>query len=143
MLELTISVSRSYILYKNFAGCLLLSGCYFSLVPMLSVPHCMFRSISLITYSRCLQGLFFDASKITPLVSMLPAVLAKSCSTYNPMVYALGHPRFRAVSSIPSIRKILFDMLISCFLLEVSVYLRILLFAGYARACILVLHQRA
>jgi len=43
-----------------------------------------------------LQGLFFDASKITPLVSMLPAVLAKSCSTYNPMVYALGHPRFRA-----------------------------------------------
>jgi len=26
----------------------------------------------------------------------LPALLAKSCSTYNPMVYALGHPRYRA-----------------------------------------------
>jgi len=42
------------------------------------------------------QGLFFDQTSITPLVSMLPALLAKSCSTYNPMVYALGHPRFRA-----------------------------------------------
>jgi len=42
------------------------------------------------------QGLFFYQSVITPLVSMLPALLAKSCSTYNPMVYALGHPRFRA-----------------------------------------------
>merc|ERR1739838_1094709 len=42
------------------------------------------------------QGLFFDQSPITPLVSMLPALLAKSASTYNPMVYALGHPRFRA-----------------------------------------------
>jgi len=41
------------------------------------------------------QGLFFDQSSITPLVSMLPALLAKSCSTYNPMVYALGHPRYR------------------------------------------------
>merc|ERR1712215_287413 len=42
------------------------------------------------------QGLLFDQSVITPLVSMLPALLAKSCSTYNPMVYALGHPRFGA-----------------------------------------------
>jgi len=42
------------------------------------------------------QGLFFDQTSITPLVSMIPALLAKSCSTYNPMVYALGHPRFRA-----------------------------------------------
>merc|ERR1719430_2861112 len=41
------------------------------------------------------QGLFFDQSVITPLVSLLPALLAKSCSTYNPMVYARGHPRFR------------------------------------------------
>jgi len=41
-------------------------------------------------------GLFMDQSPITPLVSLLPALLAKSCSTYNPMVYALGHPRFRA-----------------------------------------------
>lgn len=42
------------------------------------------------------QGLFFDQSSITPLLSTLPALLAKSCSTYNPMVYALGHPRYRA-----------------------------------------------
>jgi len=42
------------------------------------------------------QGLFFDQSGLTPLTTSLPALLAKSCSTYNPMVYALGHPRYRA-----------------------------------------------
>jgi len=42
------------------------------------------------------QGLFFDQTSLTPLVSLLPALLAKSCSTYNPMVYALAHPRYRA-----------------------------------------------
>jgi len=41
------------------------------------------------------QGLFFDQTSITPLTTMLPALLAKSLSTYNPMVYALSHPRFR------------------------------------------------
>jgi len=43
-----------------------------------------------------IQGLFFDQSGLTPLTTSLPALLAKSCSTYNPMVYALGHPRYRA-----------------------------------------------
>lgn len=43
-----------------------------------------------------LQGMFFDASIITPLATMLPALLAKTCACYNPMVYALSHPRFRA-----------------------------------------------
>ncbi|KAA0204025.1 MWS opsin, partial [Hyalella azteca] len=42
-----------------------------------------------------LQGLFFDQSSITPLVSMLPALLCKTTACYNPMVYALSHPRFR------------------------------------------------
>lgn len=42
-----------------------------------------------------IQGLFFDQSSITPLVSMLPALLAKSTACYNPMVYALSHPKFR------------------------------------------------
>jgi len=42
------------------------------------------------------KGLFGDQSSITPLKTMLPALLAKSCSTYNPMVYAINHPKFRA-----------------------------------------------
>merc|ERR1711915_735453 len=42
------------------------------------------------------QGMFFDQSKITPITTMLPALLAKTCACYNPMVYALSHPRFRA-----------------------------------------------
>lgn len=41
------------------------------------------------------QGLFGDQSTITPLVSMLPALLAKSASCYNPIVYAINHPKYR------------------------------------------------
>ncbi|KAF0306802.1 Compound eye opsin BCRH2 [Amphibalanus amphitrite] len=33
---------------------------------------------------------------LTPLVSALPALVAKTACTYNPLVYALGHPRYRA-----------------------------------------------
>jgi len=43
----------------------------------------------------CLQGIFFDSSSITPLVSMLPALLAKTSAVYNPIVYAINHPKFR------------------------------------------------
>jgi len=45
--------------------------------------------------SVVVQGLFFDQTKITPLVSMLPALLAKSASCYNPITYAINHPKFR------------------------------------------------
>lgn len=41
------------------------------------------------------QGLFMDQSSITPLKTILPALLAKSCSCYNPIVYAINHPKFR------------------------------------------------
>jgi len=41
------------------------------------------------------QGMWFDQSVITPIVTMLPAMFAKTCACYNPMVYALAHPRFR------------------------------------------------
>ncbi|XP_037082980.1 LOW QUALITY PROTEIN: compound eye opsin BCRH2-like [Pollicipes pollicipes] len=33
---------------------------------------------------------------VTPLVSALPALFAKAVSTYNPLVYALSHPKYRA-----------------------------------------------
>ncbi|MFC0335914.1 hypothetical protein, partial [Kushneria avicenniae] len=42
-----------------------------------------------------LQGLFGDQEGITPLLTTLPALLAKSCSCYNPFVYAISHPKFR------------------------------------------------
>jgi len=45
--------------------------------------------------SVVVQGLFFDQSALTPLVSMLPALLAKTASVYNPIVYAINHPKFR------------------------------------------------
>jgi len=42
------------------------------------------------------QGMWFDQATITPIVTMIPALLCKTCACYNPMVYALAHPRFRA-----------------------------------------------
>uniref|UniRef100_I6SGT1 Onychopsin n=1 Tax=Epiperipatus cf. isthmicola LH-2012 TaxID=1200982 RepID=I6SGT1_9BILA len=43
-----------------------------------------------------LMGVFTDHSKITPLVSNLPAVFAKTAAVYNPIVYAISHPKFRS-----------------------------------------------
>jgi len=42
------------------------------------------------------QGMWFDQKPITPLVTMIPALLSKAGACYSPMVYALSHPRFRA-----------------------------------------------
>jgi r-opsin len=42
-----------------------------------------------------LQGLYGNQSNITPLVSILPALVAKSASIYNPIIYAISHPKFR------------------------------------------------
>ena len=41
-------------------------------------------------------GVSGDPMLVTPLVSALPALFAKAGSTYNPLVYALSHPRYRA-----------------------------------------------
>ncbi|XP_076030394.1 compound eye opsin BCRH2-like [Oratosquilla oratoria] len=42
-----------------------------------------------------IRGLAFDQSGLTPLVSLLPSLLAKTASVYNPMIYAINHPKFR------------------------------------------------
>ncbi|XP_066989863.1 compound eye opsin BCRH1-like [Macrobrachium rosenbergii] len=42
-----------------------------------------------------IQGVSGNYHNITPLVTMLPALLAKSASCYNPFVYAISHPKFR------------------------------------------------
>ena len=41
-------------------------------------------------------GIAGDQMLVTPLVSALPALFAKTGSTYNPLVYALSHPKYRA-----------------------------------------------
>ena len=40
-------------------------------------------------------GISGQARLLTPLVSALPALFAKTACTYNPLVYALRHPRYR------------------------------------------------
>jgi len=45
--------------------------------------------------SIVMTGMFGNQDVITPLSTMLPALLAKTCACYNPMVYALSHPRYR------------------------------------------------
>jgi len=42
------------------------------------------------------QAIFMDQSKLTPIYTMIPALLCKTAACYSPMVYALTHPRFRA-----------------------------------------------
>jgi len=45
----------------------------------------------------CMLGTWGDASKITPLVNELPVLLSKTSCVYNPIIYALSHPKYREV----------------------------------------------
>ena len=38
---------------------------------------------------------FGDRSLVTPMVSQIPAFLAKLASVINPFIFALSHPKFR------------------------------------------------
>nr|AGL94565.1 rhabdomeric opsin 4 [Platynereis dumerilii] len=42
-----------------------------------------------------LVGQFGDQDLLTPIVSAIPGILAKSSTIYNPMIFAVSHPRFR------------------------------------------------
>ena len=46
-----------------------------------------------------LQGAVGDQSKITPLVTILPALICKTASIYNPIIFAISHPKYRLVSA--------------------------------------------
>lgn len=45
----------------------------------------------------CMLGTWGDVSKITPWISALPVLLAKTSCVYNPLIYALSHPKYREV----------------------------------------------
>ena len=45
----------------------------------------------------CLIGTWGDKSRITPLVNALPCILSKTSCAYNPIIYALSHPKYREV----------------------------------------------
>ena len=40
-------------------------------------------------------GTWYDGSFVTPLMSELPVVFAKTSALYNPIIYALSHPKYR------------------------------------------------
>lgn len=44
-----------------------------------------------------LIGAFGDKKLLTPIATMIPAVAAKTVSCIDPYVYAISHPRYRAV----------------------------------------------
>ena len=46
----------------------------------------------------CMMGTWGDASKVTPLLSELQVLLAKTSCAYNPIIYCLSHPKFREVN---------------------------------------------
>jgi len=43
-------------------------------------------------------GTWYNSSIITPLLSELPNLCAKSSGVYNPIIYALSHPKYRLVN---------------------------------------------
>ncbi|XP_032792245.1 compound eye opsin BCRH2 [Daphnia magna] len=43
----------------------------------------------------CMLGTWGDVSRITPLVCELPVILSKTSCAYNPIIYALSHPKYR------------------------------------------------
>lgn len=45
----------------------------------------------------CMLGTWGDVTRITPLICELPVVLAKTSCAYNPVIYALSHPKYREV----------------------------------------------
>ena len=45
----------------------------------------------------CMLGTWGDVSKITPLVSSIPVIIAKTSCVYNPVIYAISHPKYREV----------------------------------------------
>jgi len=42
-----------------------------------------------------MQGAFGNQSTITPLVTIIPALCAKSAAVFNPIVFAISHPKYR------------------------------------------------
>ena len=52
----------------------------------------------------CMLGTWGDTSKITPYICELPVILSKTSCAYNPIIYALSHPKYREVSQF-SIKK--------------------------------------
>lgn len=43
----------------------------------------------------CLIGIAGDQNLLTPLVSTLPILFSKTSCVYNPLIYAISHPKFR------------------------------------------------
>lgn len=48
----------------------------------------------------CLIGITGDQKLLTPLVSTLPILFAKTSCVYNPLIYAISHPKFRQVKCL-------------------------------------------
>ncbi|CAG7724951.1 unnamed protein product [Allacma fusca] len=43
----------------------------------------------------CLAGVLGDQKGLTPLVTSIPALFAKTSCIYNPIIYAISHPKYR------------------------------------------------
>ncbi|XP_033747548.1 rhodopsin, GQ-coupled-like [Pecten maximus] len=59
------------------------------LISLFILSWCPYATIALVAQ-------FGSADFVTPLMSELPVLLAKTSAMHNPLVYALSHPRFRA-----------------------------------------------
>ena len=56
-----------------------------------------------------MMAAFGDRGTITPLISQLPSMLAKTASCFNPIVFAMAHPKYyyiKVQSSICTLYKV-------------------------------------
>ena len=60
----------------------------------------------------CIVGQYGDASMITPTVAMVPIIIAKLSTIYNPFIYAISHPKFN--SAIKKTFPTLFSLFCCC-----------------------------
>ena len=47
--------------------------------------------------SIAMQGVWGNQATITPLVTIIPALMTKAASVSNPIIYAISHPKYRLV----------------------------------------------
>lgn len=54
---------------------------------------------------NAMVGTWIDAAFINPIMSEIPILFAKTSSVYNPIIYALSHPKYKQVSMRSIINK--------------------------------------
>merc|ERR1719431_2201736 len=114
----TVTYNLFMIIFDFFVPLMIIVGSYFMIVKALRTQdandqRAEIRIAKTAIFNICLwiicwtpytvityQGCIGKFEGLKPLTTTLPALLAKSASVYNPIVYAIGHPKYRQAMTI-------------------------------------------